>query len=364
MALGPRPESAAVMESVPSLPIHSSLLFVLIAGLFLAALIIRAQRRSLRPRHTAGLTKRRARTARRNVQRRRRRRSRIRDGPDHHEQLHNTHGAEVTTLAGEGTMRQNMQQATVSPEAGAPQRSAPAGQFRIHWGRTLLAVTAALGTLVGLGTALAAWLTALAWSVPAICGVVVLLSLAALQVSAALRRRRKRRARVEHAIQDAMNTRPQVREETAQRQRSAAEAGAALGITSESAPFDALSADSAGHGGPDSLVTVDEDGLPQDADRLFGERAAQAEQDAGKQSTAAPAESWTPRAVPHPKYLVAEKVERSEPEPLVAPQEPAPSADTKLRQPAAPAAQQSEASESSSSEESIDLDAVLKRRRA
>lgn len=270
-------------------------------------------------------------------------------------------------------MRHNMQQATVSPQAAAPQRSAPAGRFRIHWGRTLLAATAALGTLAGLATVLAAWLTALPWSVPIICGVVVLLSLGALQVSAALRRRRKRRARVEHAIQDAMNSQPQVREETELRQRSAAEAGAALGITAESAPFDALSSDSAGHGGPDSLVTLDEDGLPQDAERLFGERAGQADQaaqsgsalfDQGSenQSTAA-AQSWTPRAVPHPKYLVAEKVERAEPEPLVAPQEPAPSPDTKLKQPAAPAAQSEEA-ESSAGEGSIDLDAVLKRRRA
>lgn len=372
MALGPRPESAAVMESLPSLPIHSSLLFVLIAGLFLAALIIRAQRLPVQPRQTAGLTRHQARTARRRVQRRRgRRRSRAPDGPN--EELHHTHDAEVTTLAREGTMRQNMQQATVSPQAAAPQGSAPAGQFRIHWGRTLLAATAALGTLAGLATVLAAWLTALPWSVPIICGVVVLLSLGALQVSAALRRRRKRRARVEHAIQDAMNSQPQVREETELRQRSAAEAGAALGITAESAPFDALSSDSAGHGGPDSLVTLDEDGLPQDAERLFGERAGQADQaaqsgsalfDQGSENQSpAAAQSWTPRAVPHPKYLVAEKVERAEPEPLVAPQEPAPSPDTKLKQPAAPAAQSEEA-ESSAGEGSIDLDAVLKRRRA
>lgn len=379
MALGPRSESAAVMESFPSLPIHSSLLFVLIAGLFLAALIIRAQRLSMRPHHAAGLTARRARTARRRVQRRRRR-SRTRESPGRREQLHDTHGAEVTTLAREGTMRQNMQQATVSSEAGAHQRSAPTGQFRIHWDRTLLAGLAALGLLAGLGTAAAAWLGPLSWSVPGFCGAVVLLSLVALQVSAALRRRRKRRARVEHAIQDAMDSQPQVREQTQLRQRSAAEAGAAMGITAESAPFDALSADSAGHGGPDSLVTLDEDGLPQDAERLFGEGASQTRQshadesalfDQGspdqasrQQGTVTPAESWTPRAVPHPKYLMTEKVERSEPEPLVAPQEPTPSADTKLKQPAAPAAAQSDEAASSAPEESLDLDAVLKRRRA
>lgn len=377
MALGPRPESAAVMESLPSLPIHSSLLFVLIAGLFLAALIIRAQRMPMQPRHAAGLTRRQARTARRRVQRRRRRRRlRARDGPD--EPVHRTHDAEVTTDAREGTMRQNMQQATVSPHAAGSQRSAPAGRFRIHWGRTLLAAIAALGTLAGLGTVLAAWLTALTWSVPIICGVVVLLSLGALQVSAALRRRRKRRARVEHAFQDAINSQPQADESTELRQRSAVEAGAGLGITAESAPFDALTSDSSGHGGPDSLVSLDEDGLPQDAERLFGagahqtsptqpsgaEESAVFDQGSGSASTGPAAASWTPREVPHPKYLVAEKVERAEPEPLVTPQEPAPSADTKLKQPAAPAAPQDDEGESSVREESIDLDAVLKRRRA
>ena len=371
MTLGSRPEPVGFMESVPSLPIHSSLLFVLIAGLFLAALIIRAQRLPLRRRHTAGLTSAQARTARRRVQRRqRRRRSRTRAGPGHHEQLHNTQGAEVTTLAREGSMRQNMQQATVSRNAGSQQRPAPTGQFRIHWDRTLLAAIAALGLVAGLGTMVAAWLTPLAWGVPAVFGGVVLLSLVALQVSAGVRRRRKRRTRVELAIQDAMNAQPQAREAVERRQRSAAEAGTASGITTRSAPFDALSADAAGQGGPDSLVTLDEDGLPQDAERLFGAEAAEA-------GTPAPDESalfdqgagvgtgnWTPRAVPHPKYLVAEKAERSEPEPLVAPHQPTPSADTKLKQPAAPAAQQSEVAQPSASEESMDLDAVLKRRRA
>src|SRR5699024_572805 len=163
----------------------------------------------------------------------------------------------------------------------------------------------ALSLLAALGTTVAAWLTPLGWGIPAVCGLVTLLSLVALQVSAAVRRQRKRRARVDLAIQDAMNTEPQVREDAVLRQRSATEAGAALGITEE-APFDALTADSAGHGGPDSLVTLDEDGLPPDAERLFGARAA-FDQEGADQRSAPADQSWTPREVPHPKYLVAEK---------------------------------------------------------
>jgi len=175
----------------------------------------------------------------------------------------------------------------VSPQPHADRPPAPAGEFRIHWGRTLLAGLAALSLLAALGTTVAAWLTPLGWGIPAVCGLVTLLSLVALQVSAAVRRQRKRRARVDLAIQDAMNTEPQVREDAVLRQRSATEAGAALGITEE-APFDALTADSAGHGGPDSLVTLDEDGLPPDAERLFGARAAFDQEGADQRSAPVP----------------------------------------------------------------------------
>lgn len=367
MTLGPRSETIGVMESIPSLPIHSSVLFVVIAGLFLAALILRARRLPAQSQRTAGLTAGQARRARRRVQRRMKRR-RV---PSADREPQNISGAEVITLAREGTMSQTTQRSaeTRGAEAAAP-------QFRIHWGRTLLSLTALVALLVAITTAVLALTGPLAWTLPAISGAVFLLSMTALQLSAAARRRRKRRARVEHAIHAAMNADPHVRAEIAQRQRSASAAGADLGITAEAAPFDALSADAEGHGGPDSLVRLDEDGLPDNADRLFGEQAAQAQQTAAD-STAQPAApaalfdqstesttTWEPREVPHPKYLVAEKAERAEPQPLEAPQTPAPSADTKLKQPAAPAAPQPPEEEAPAPPPSIDLDAVLKRRRA
>ncbi|WP_146338955.1 hypothetical protein [Nesterenkonia sp. NBAIMH1] len=75
--------------------------------------------------------------------------------------------------------------------------------------------------------------------------------------------------------------------------------------------------------------------------------------------------SWQPREVPKPKYVVAEKVERAEPEPLAKPQDPVPSADTKLK-PAAGGGAVPEAAEPTREKRpsSMDLDKVLARRRA
>lgn len=368
MTLGPRSETVGVIESIPSLPIHSSVLFVAIAGLFLAALILRARRLPAQSQRAAGLTVGQARRARRRVQRRMKRRRM--PSADHERQK--ITGAEVTTLAREGTMSQTTQR---SAENRGAEAAAP--QFRIHWGRTLLSLTAVVALLVAITTAVIAVAGPLAWTLPAASAGVFLLSMAGLQVSAAARRRRKRHQRIEHAMRDAMNADPHVREEIAQRQRSASVAGAQLGITEKTAPFDALSADIAGHGGPDSLVKLDEDGLPDNADRLFGDQAAKATQGTAAstaqqaapaalfdQSTESSTTTWEPREVPHPKYLVAAKAERPEPQPLEAPQSPAPSADTKLKQPAAPAAPQSPEDEAPAAPPSIDLDAVLKRRRA
>lgn len=368
MTLGPRSETIGVIESIPSLPIHSSVLFVAIAGLFLAALILRARRLPKQSQRAAGLTVGQARRVRRRVQRRMKRRRT--PGPE--QRTHNTTGAEVITLAREGTMSQTTQGSAARGRAEATE-----SQFRIHWGRTLLALAALVSLLVAISTVVVAWAGALGWTIPAVSGAAFLLSMIGLQVSAAARRRRKRRERVEHAMRDAMNADPHARQDIAIRQRSASAAGADLGITAESAPFDALSADAAGQGGPDSLVKLDEDGLPENAARLFGDQAPKVTGAAAPstadsaapaalfdQTTEHTAPTWAPREVPHPKYLVAEKAERPEPQPIEAPQAPAPSPNTKLKQPAAAAAPQSPESEEPPATPSIDLDAVLRRRRA
>ncbi|WP_300343858.1 hypothetical protein [Nesterenkonia sp.] len=324
MTLGPRPESAGVIDWIPSLPIHSSLLIVVIAGLFLAALMLRAQRLPAQSQRRAGLTTRQARAARRRV---------LAERPQTSEP-----GADVTTDAREET-----------------RRSHENASFRIHWGRTLLALTGCLALLGAAGTAVAAWLTGLAWTVPAVCAGAFLLSLAGLQAAAAVRRRRARRARVERAMQEAMTVPEETAEQISRQQRVAAQAEAPQRVR----PFDALSSDAEGLGGPDSLVTLDEDGLPENPERLFGKQAAKDPEAAEALfDQSAPAEDWQPREVPQPKYLVAEKVERPEPEPVAEEPAPTPSADTKLKQPSAAAAPKPEP------EPSMDLDEVLKRRRA
>lgn len=171
-------------------------------------------------------------------------------------------------------------------------------------------------------------------------------------------------------MQEAMNAHPQAREAWQQRQRSAAAAGVDLGITAESTsaestPFDALAADDAGQGGPDSLVSLDEDGLPEDEQRLFGEQAAAIPFDQSEDH-AEPVpdqrQPWQPREVPQAHYMVAERAERPEAEPIQT-QQPEPTSEVKLKQPAAAPAAPDEQSVDAE-QHSIDLDAVLKRRRA
>lgn len=357
MALGSRSETAGVVESIPSLPIHSSVLFVLIAGLFLAALVLRARQMAVRSHRTPGLTLRQARAARRRAQRRVQRRRGQAEGAG----KQTISNAGVTSLAREGTMSQNTQQ-HAAPTAAAGDR-----QFRIHWGRTLLTLTAAAALLLGISTAVVAGFTALAWSVPLVCAGVLVLSMVGLQINAAARRRRKRRQRVERAMMEAMESRVEPPNRVGAGQPSGVQAGPRASGAVKPSPFDALTSDSEGQGGPDSLMTVDEDGLPVSAERLFGTEAPKANpEEAGlfDQSTVSRVPAWEPREVPHPKYLVADKVERPEPEPIESPQAPAPSADTKLKQPAAPAAQERVEPEVTGEGTSIDLDTVLKRRRA
>lgn len=350
MTLGLWPQMAGIIDMIPSLPIHSSVLIPLVAGLFLAALILRAQRLPKQSgQHNLGLTTRQAHAARRRAYRSGRLRSAERDNRETQMSSINAKESRPSSSQGRG------------PEGES---------FRIHWGRTIFAAVGLLALLIGSGTALAVPLvTAMTWTVPAICAAVLVASLVSLQVTAAVRRRAQRRDRVERAMREAMNPEPQVRQQAhtvptaaethAQQSPEVAEAG-----QRRSGPFDALSADEAGQGGPDSLVTLDADGLPDSADRLFSHQDAPAVIFDQVPSVVHPspgsAETWDVRTVPAAHYMVAAKAERPDPEPL-AKQEPVPSQDVKLKQPAAspekPAA-------SSGSQESINLDQVLQRRRA
>jgi len=227
----------------------------------------------------------------------------------------------------------------------------------------LIGVLSLLGTIV---TGVLAPLTAMSAVIPMVAGGIFLLTLLTLRVMAVVRRRSRRRQRVQSAIEEAMNP-PQAKSWEAQ---------------STGGLFDALSADGRGAGGPNSLQQIDEDGLPVGLERTFTTGLAESSPVRG--SSAEPVGPWQPRSVPRPKYLDLDKAERIEPSPLEI-ATPAPSSNAKLTQrrfvetqpaetkPAAeltPAAQAKPAARPEPAEakapkgDSLNLDEVLRRRRA
>lgn len=369
MTLSIRLLPAGIIDMIPSLPVSTSILIPLVAGLFLAALVLRAQRLPAQPLPGNGLTARQARVARRRVQRSRKLRG-VRTA---------NKGTQMTQKQDARPSRAQTSAESAGVKTGSTHSAAPTSGFRIYWGRTAVALLGLLALLGGAATAIAVpFVTSLTWLVPAVCAAVLAVSLVSLQVMAAVRRRNRRRRRVEEAMQEAMSSRTETDEDLAQRQRSATAAAARLGIAEDSSagvtsaqrtrqqPFDAMSSDSAGKGGPDSLLSVDADGLPTDAHRLFSDSGAESE--AMKVSLGqevlfdqSSAESWEPREVPSAKYMVAEKADRPEPEPIQT-QSPAPEGEVKLK--ASAASPHSPETSASAAQQSIDLDHVLRRRRA
>ncbi|WP_022873558.1 hypothetical protein [Nesterenkonia alba] len=359
MGEGLRPVQVGILDAIASVSLHSSVLVVLAAGLFLATLMLRAQRLAARPQPTRheGLSPVAARLARHRALARRARRARRKE--------------QRTTMSQQHT------------------RTETSGGFRIYWGRTILAALGLVALLGGAVTGVLAAVGTVTALVPLVCAGVLVASLLTLQVTAVIRRRRRRRARVEAALRQAMEADPQTaaarQSPTAQPQQAseyparsaslarANEAGQQNAAQTSAAPFDALAPDATGQGGPDSLVKLDEDGLPDSAERvLAGGGAGPVENSAVFDQSEAPTaeHSWQPRQVPQPKYLVAEKADRPAAEPLEAPEKPA--AKTPLRQPGDGAPRRDKTDESTeqaeatrrSSAGSMDLDTVLARRRA
>lgn len=269
--------------------------------------------------------------------------------------------------------------------SGAAVRPRPEGAggagFRIRWGRALVALVGLLALLTVAVTAPMAALTPLLAAVPLTAGAVLLLSLATLRGMAVARRRRRRRERLETAMREAMN--PAVPAEQQRRPAVPSTAGAPRQVTQEHAAQEQRDraehqtaqqrpGQQRGHAdlaaqGQKLDQKLDEDGLPQDIAATFGE-VPQGEQTARtEEPRAAATESWQPREVPKPQYLEAEKAERAQPEPLV-PEEPKPSSEVKIREDlpksGSPAAAPAAEDRPAGVQESLDLDAVLKRRRA
>lgn len=348
-----------MIDSIPSLPIHSSALIVLIAGLFLVALMIRARRVSVRQAARIAVPHRGISAASAQVLRRVRRwpGTRVRRRPRR----------EPTTSVREDThliMSSSELPKTAVMHSSATQR------FTVHWGRTLLAL-ALFGSFAGaLVTAVLAMTGILGWIVPGVCAIVMTVSLVSLQITARVRRRQRRRASVNEALQDAMNA--QGSTTSVMRGSTEHRAGRNSEKVEAGAPFNALDRDAAGQGGPDSLIRHDEDGLADSAERVLGaEAAAQikagmeaAQQDSPSYQPPATGPQWAPESVPQPKYLLAEKVLRPEILPALA--ENAPSSQVKIQQPAAPAVDPELTEEHSrvKSEQSLNISDALKRRRA
>ncbi|MBO0596525.1 hypothetical protein I2485_00850 [Nesterenkonia sp. E16_7] len=253
-----------------------------------------------------------------------------------------------------------------SPREGSSAR--PGSGFHMHWGRTLVALLGVIAALSAVVTGILAPLTAVPAAVPLGAAGVFLLALVALRTMAVLRRRGLRRARVQSAIEEAMNPLQ----------------GTDWVNPTEAGLFDALSADGRGAGGPDSLQPTDEDGLPVGLERTFDAEVQASGPVLGE--AAEPVGPWQPRAVPRPKYLDLDKAQRIEPEALAV-QTPAPRSDVKLTQrrflDTTPAEEQTPEEQTPAAEEapaqhpaavrsqveapkqdSMNLDEVLKRRRA
>ena len=344
--LGMGHTESAFLSVVEGLPIPSSALIALIAALFLGTLVLRGQRQASSYAETYALS----------------------DQPD----IDQGANMSASTAAPVGPASQPSPSSQPGPasESSPSSRPGPASQpsrasqpqnFQLHWGRiavTLIGVLSLLGAIV---TGILAPLTAMSAVIPMVAGGLFLLTLLTLRVMAVVRRRSRRRQRVQSAIEEAMNP-PQTKPWEAQN---------AGGL------FDALSADGRGAGGPNSLQQIDEDGLPVGLERTFTTGLAESSPVRG--SSAEPVGPWQPRSVPRPKYLDLDKAERIEPSPLEV-ATPTPSSNSKLTQrrfienePAAqttPAAQDKPAARVQPAEakapkgDSLNLDEVLRRRRA
>ncbi|WP_218221607.1 hypothetical protein [Nesterenkonia sp. Act20] len=338
--LGIAHTESAFLAAVEGLPIPSSALIALIAVLFLGTLVLRGQRQDSSYAAAAQAS------------------SEETPITAAHPHIHRGANMSANTESSPGTghtesAESRTESATAETPSPVTAPSTPASTestdrastgFHLHWGRITVALIGVLALLSAVVTGILTPLTALPVAVPLASGGVFLLALVTMRTMAVVRRRRSRRRRVQAAIDEAMNP-PQARPWES---------------TADKGLFDALSADERGAGGPNSLQQIDEDGLPVGLERTFSPEHADSGPVLG--TAAEPIGPWQPRAVPRPKYLDLDKAERLEPAPLPV-EAPAPTSDAKLTQRRfveTPAA----AEETPPQEDSLNLDEVLKRRRA
>lgn len=266
----------------------------------------------------------------------------------------------------------------------------------VHWGRAAVALIGVVALLTSLVTAVVAAVGPMTFVLPLLALLVFAGAVVALRAMAVTRRRGRRRQDLDAAIAEAMNP-TLTGDEAASMRRPHVPTTAHTLQAQHSGPFDAMASDARGSGGPRSLQEIDADGLPVDLAPTFGAAEGRPAPSARPARPAQPAEvaapaaeadhaaesaptpetveksgQWRPREVPRPKYLDAEKAPRPVPEPLRT-EAPKPSGDVRLNRDPALAerpAEQTEipafttAAHSGSGQQALDLDAVLRRRRA
>ena len=277
------------------------------------------------------------------------------------------------------TARPDASTGTSAPRTGAPE-PVRHPEFRIHYGRTALALAGALAlAAVVIGFPLAVF-GAASWWIPVGALVVAAAATVSLRTLAVRDRRRK----VDAAFRAAMSaarpaspgfaaSSPAASSPAASRPAAPvdrapvdgapeARAGEPVRHYRETALFDAQSP--AGSGTSAASVTT----APGAADRrpTAEELRTAALEVAAKTAPAGPPKTsttpWEPVEVPKPVYVEAPVAQRPAPEPLVLPEPPKPAARTSLRAPAADSTDT--AGTATPSTGKINLDDVLQRRRA
>lgn len=254
--------------------------------------------------------------------------------------------------------------AEASPAAApAPVRSGRP-VFRIHYGRTALALAGALALAVMvIGLPLAAF-GAASWWVPGGALGVAAAATAALRTLAVQGRRR----RVDAAFRSAMSAgRPAAPRQAA----PPVPADKPVQHYRETVLFDAQSTAAGTPAAPADGAAASVTTAPGAPDRrpTAAELRSAALEVAAKAAPAGPPKTsttpWEPVEIPKPIYVEAPVASRPAPEPLVPPETPRPTVRTPLRPPAASAADSADsANAAASGTGKINLDDVLQRRRA
>ncbi|WP_341393438.1 hypothetical protein [Arthrobacter sp. G119Y2] len=279
------------------------------------------------------------------------------------------------------TARPDASTETSAPRTGAPE-PVRHPEFRIHYGRTALALAGALAlAAVVIGLPLAVF-GAASWWIPVGALAVAAAATASLRTLAVRDRRRKVDAAFRAAMSAARPASPVFAASSPAASRPAASvdgapvdgapearAGEPVRHYRETALFDAQSpAGSGTSAAPDAPSAASVTTAPGAADRrpTAEELRTAALEVAAKTAPAGPPKTsttpWEPVEVPKPVYVEAPVAQRPAPEPLVLPEPPKPAARTSLRAPAADSTDT--AGTATPSTGKINLDDVLQRRRA